>query len=247
MSEQIKYFSDNVLSSLRGNISENLSRYRHDGFGDMVNEIGWDIPLGIEFDSNKLDNLDLSKPNNISSIDRINSIIVGEALIGLDPSTANEERIWVRLSHIEAFNYSKARWLGNYDDAKLTKLIKDHMFAAKQTAIRDDHALSRLWWNYEIARKCAPDNIKGALSLILKSADIRSNFVERIWMTSRRCLASAVLNEMRDEEWLTSNEANFRKFMSNLNRLGGGVVFEAMCSDEIDDFVKRCVSIAKKG
>jgi hypothetical protein len=245
MSEQIKYLSDRALSDVRKSIATNLSRYRGDGFEDFAAEPGWDIPLGIEFDREKLNGLDLSKPQKVSEIDQANSRIVGEAFSGLDPSTANEERIWVRIAHVEAFEYSKARWLGADDDDALAKQVEDHVFARGQTAIRDDQAISRLWWNYEIARTCAPEDIDGALSLILRSADIRSNFVERIWMTSRQGIASAVLRFMRDDNWITDAEANFRNFMKSQNRFGGGIVFEALSDDEIDAFVGRCVVSAK--
>lgn len=245
MNAQIKYLSDRALTDLKNNIRENLSRYRGEGFNDLSNDPGWDIPLGIDLDADKLKQLDLSKPLKISDIDMANSKIVGEALSGLDPSTANEERIWVRLAHVEAFDYSRARWLEAEDDDRLEKQISDHFFAPGQTAIRDDHALSRLWWNYEIARSCAPGDIDGALSLILRSADIRSNFVERIWMTSRQNIAGAVLRVMRQDAWVTDAEANFRKFMKSLNRFGGGIVFEAMDDSEIDSVVEECVTAAK--
>lgn len=245
MATQIKYLSDRALSDLRKNIAENLSRYRGSGFADLADEPGWDIPLGLEFDAGKLATLDLSTPQRISEIDMANSKIVGEALCGLDPSTANEERIWVRLAHVEAFDYAQARWLGAEDDDRLAKQVADHFFAPGQTAIRDDQALSRLWWNYEIARTCSPDDIDGALALILRSADIRSNFVERIWMTSRQNIAGAVLRAMREDNWITDAEANFRNFMKSLNRFGGGIVFEALSGDEVDGFVGQCVASAK--
>lgn len=74
---------------------------------------------------------------------------------------------------------------------------------------------------------------------------IRSNFVERIWMTSRRTIAGAVLRAMRSETWITDAEINFREFMKALNKLGGGVVFETLSGAEADQFVAECVSFAK--
>jgi hypothetical protein len=91
-----------------------------------------------------------------------------------------------------------------------------------------------------------PDDPDTALSLILKTADIRSNFVERIWMTSRQGLACAVLGAMGSDPWITGSEANFRAFMKSLNRLGGGIVFEALDVDETMTFVRSCVAIAKE-
>lgn len=246
MKQPLRYLSDNVLLRLRGDIEANIDRYRNKGFEDVAGDPGWDVPLGIEFDQDKLATLDTSTPANIVSVDLPNSLIVGEAITGLSPAMANEERVWARLSHVEAIDYCRARWLTGREEEKHVSLVRDHFFAPTQTGIRDDHALSRLWWNYQIARSCMPDDIPGALALIMKSADVRSNFVERIWMTSRQSIASAVLRTMQSEPWVTETEGNFRQFMKALNRLGGGVVFEALTMAEVDAFVTECVSYARR-
>lgn len=245
MTAQLKYLSDKALARLRAAVSNNLARYRADGFQDFANDPGWDIGLKIEYDDEAIGRLDKRTPRTIAPIDLANSRIIGQALDQLTPTLANEERIWVRLSHIDAIEYTRARWLGPADDSRLTDLIEKHFFASTQTGIRDDQALSRLWWNYQIARTCSPDDVNGALELILKSADIRSNFVEHIWMTSRRSIASSVLAAMRRDPWLTQIELNFREFMKSLNKLGGGIVFEVLSENEIDAFVQDCVSDAR--
>jgi hypothetical protein len=244
MSAQLKYLSDAALAQLRKDIPKNLARYSGGGFADLATEPAWDIPLGIEFDADHLAQLDLSAPRAIASIDLKNSKIVGEALSGLDASTANEERIWVRLAHVEAFEYSRVRWIDGVASDKLQSAISDHFFAPSQTGIRDDQSLSRLWWNYEIAKTCEPTDIDGALELVMKTADIRSNFVERIWMTSRRHIAGAVLRAMKSKAWITGGEQNFREFMKAVNRFGGGIVFEALSDEEADKFVSECVEYA---
>ncbi|MBU0727044.1 MAG: hypothetical protein KJ904_00090 [Alphaproteobacteria bacterium] len=245
MTQPLLYLSDRVLGELRKNVGVNLDRYRTTGFADLAEEPGWDIPLGIEFDGTRLATLDQSTPQNIVSVDLPNSIIVGEAISGLSPAMANEERVWTRLSHVEAIDYCRARWITGREEARHENLIIDHFFAPTQTGIRDDHALSRLWWNYQIARTCMPEDVSGALAIIMKTADIRSNFVERIWMTSRKNIAGAVLRAMKSDLWITANEANFRMFMKSLNRLGGGVVFEVLDTGETDEFVRHCAAYAK--
>ncbi|WP_440639409.1 DUF6339 family protein [Bradyrhizobium sp. PUT101] len=245
MVAQLKYLSDKALAQLKSGLTSNVARYRTDGFQEFADDPGWNIGLGVEYDEVLLGTLDRSTPRTIAAIDLANSRIVGKALANLSPTLANEERIWVRLSHIEAFAYARERWIGQAEDGAVPKLVEDHFFASGQTKIRDDHALSRLWWNYQVARTCNPDNPDEALSLILKTADIRSNFVERIWMTSRRNIASAVLGLMKSEPWVTDAEKNFRMFMRSLNRLGGGIVFEVLDTDEINLFLKDCLSHAR--
>ena len=129
MSAHLKYLSDRSISQLRKEIPDNISRYRGDGFTDLADEPGWDVPLGVEFDADLLSQLDLSQPQHIAPIDLKNSTIVGKALSSLDPSTANEERVWVRLAHVEAFEYSRARWIGSAPDEDTRRGIKEHLMA----------------------------------------------------------------------------------------------------------------------
>jgi hypothetical protein len=246
MAVQLKYLSDKALTQVKAAVRDSIARYKTDGFADFADDPGWNIGLGVEYDDALLATMDRSTPRNVATIDMANSRIVGRALANLSPTLANEERIWVRLTHVEAFAYSRDRWIGAAGDAAIPKLVEDHFFASGQTRIRDDNAMSRLWWNYQIARTCNPDNPDEALGLILKTADIRSNFVERIWMTSRRNIASAVLGLMKSEPWVTEAEQNFRRFMRSLNKLGGGIVFEVLDAGDIDRFLKDCVSYARR-
>ena len=244
MSELLKYLSDSALSELRNSIPKNIERYTGNGFEEYASLPSWDISLKINFDRNLLATLDTTQQRTIAEVDLANSKIVGKALENLTPSLANEERIWVRLSHLEAFEYSRIRWLTGKKGEDLVSAIETHFFAPTQTIIRDDHALSRLWWNYHIAQTCMPDNTDKALELILKTADIRSNFVERIWMSSRRNIAGAVLRAIDTRGWITDAERNFREFMKVLNRQGGGIVFEALSESEADAFVEECADQA---
>ena len=159
----------------------------------------------------------------------------------LSPSLANEERIWVRLSHVEAFSYSRDRWLNGLEGTQaVADSVRLHLFARTQTGLRDDHAISRLWWNAYIARHCYPHNPDRGLELLLTRADVRSNLVERIWLTGRRRLATGVFRSMEADPHVLSSERSFREFMKAVNLLGGGIVFEAMADGEIDAFLARC-------
>jgi len=246
MSPQLRYLSDKSLEEWRQAIPSRLSRYRGDGFEDLADEPGASISLGISYDATLLASVRSQRERGAAADDLVNSRIVGKALEGLSPSLANEERVWVRLTHVELFQYARSRWMADEADDKLEETVRTHMFASTQTGIRDDNAVSRLWWNYRVAKLSSPDDVDGALALILKTADIRSNFVERIWMTSRRPIAGAVLRTMKHDGWVTETERSFRDFMKAVNQLGGGLVFEAMEPAEVDEFVCGCARFARE-
>jgi hypothetical protein len=123
-------------------------------------------------------------------------------------------------------------------------VIEDHFFAPTLTARRDDNAISRLWWNAYIATLADPDPALPALRVILQKADIRSNFVERSMTASRTSLAAALVRIMQRETSIIEREENFRAFMRIVNKLGGGIIFEAMTDAEVDSFMNMCAARA---
>lgn len=235
---KLKHVSEGVLQKLRADVKESIGRYLGEGFSDLAGEPGWGIERNVEVDLDALADLDGSERN--AAADLKNSRIVMKALAELSPSLANEEQVWVRLSHVEAFAYSRDRWLLGEPPDKHAAHILTHFFAPTQTRIRDDNALSRLWWNGYIARHCMPEDPERALELMHTRLDVRSNLVERIWLMGRRKLAAGVFRGMEKHASILESQESFREFMKTLNMLGGGIVFEAMTPSEIDDFIERC-------
>lgn len=243
MIEPLNYLSEAKLLELRMSVPSNLSRYRGDGFMDLVAENGWAIEsTHVQVDHALLAHLNESIASSKHDVQA--SIIVHRALQGMTPAMAAEERVWVRLSHVECLAYSRTRWLNGTSSGKLAAAVNTHMFARGIQGIRDDNAVSRLWWNMHIATISDPEDPQGALSLILATADTRMQFVERIGTASRGPIARAVVRAMRTYGWLRSNEDAFRHFMIVLNREGGGVLFETLTDTEADAYMEHCVRLA---
>lgn len=240
---QLKIFSDHTIEQLKSNIDSNKDKYLNSGFMDLDDD-DFSRVSHIHYDEKMLSKLDF--PDNVGEgiSDVKNSLIVGKALEQLTAAEANEGCIWTRLTHIECWDYTKKRWLKKKNGEYASSYIKAHYFAADRTSIRDDNAISRLWWNYYIAKKCMPEDIELALQLFVSKTDIRSNFIERIWLSSRKSIASAVLRALRDIKWLSSNALNFREFMKVLNMKGAGIVFEALSDHENDLFIQQCIQLA---
>lgn len=236
------HLDEATLSALHEAVPQNVDRYRGKGFAEYANEPGWRLPVeGVRPDLDALAALDGTTRS--AEADLANSRIVREALKELTPSLANEDRLWTRLAHIECFEYSVARWLDTdpeVPDEAVAKAAELHFFAGRQTQVRDDHAISRLWWNGFIAGKCYPDDPDHGLELLLRSADIRQNLIERPWLVSRPKIASGIFRKMERSPEIAGTLENFRVFMKSLNLRGGGVVFEAMTESEIDRFMDDC-------
>ncbi len=242
--EPLNYLSEAKLEELRQNVSQNRERYADGDFTDLQCDNGWAIKASeVRIQRELLAGLDGTVRS--AAGDRAASVKLYRALPGMTPALAREERIWVRLSHVECLGYAHSRWLSGFEGEELDRKVHRHMFGGDLTGIRDDNALSRLWWNMHIATIADPDDPESALTLILKTADIRSNFVERPNTAARLPLARAVIRAMRRNQWITSTERAFREFMIVLNRDGGGILFETMSDLDVDSIMDACADRAK--
>jgi len=240
--DKLKYLSEATLAQLRSNIVKNYERYTDGDFLELAAENGWSIDLAMQFDPCQLKKLD---PAVGAGPEVKNSILVWNALGGLSPALATEERIWVRLSHLECLEFSRKRWLKSSGKEATIDAIRRHLFAGTVTSIRDDHSVARLWWNAYVGYLAMPDDHERALKVMLSKADIRSNLIERTRTISRPQLAAAILRAMISDPRIAETEVGFRTFMKTLNRLGGGELFEVMPAAEIDRFILECASRAR--
>lgn len=240
---KLLYVGQQVADDLKNKVTENLDRYRDGSFGDLESKGDWRIPLSVEADLASLEQLKLADG---ATAEIQNSLIVGHALDKLTPTLARENRIWVRLSHVECLEYARRRWLQPVmNDDDLVKTVIKHFFAPTLTGCRDDHAIARLWWNHHIAKMVMPNNPARALKMILARADIRLNFLERPGLAARPSLARGIVRITESNADLLSGEHLFRQFMKQLNLLGAGIAFEVLGEDRIDRFMKHCLNYAK--
>lgn len=239
--KQLLYVGQHTADFLADNVPAHLDRYTEGDFSDLESGGDWRIPLSVTANLDAL--VDLS-PERTPETEVRNSLLVGAALSGLTPSLARENRVWIRLSHVEALEFSRKRWLENATEEKLEGSIRTHFFAPTWSRCRDDHAISRLWWNHKIASMLMPEDPETALTLILSSADIRLNFVERARIGARLPLARSILRVLSSTEGLKQSESAFRHFMKFINFRGAGRSFEVWKDAQIDAFVENCAQAA---
>ncbi|MGY2188167.1 DUF6339 family protein [Pseudomonas sp. SDO5591_S426] len=244
-STPLKYLSQVVVNELSENISINRDRYASGDFFDLSRENGWEVESDkVQINLDML--ADLDGTDGTAEADIRSSLIVYRSMPDMTPALAREERVWVRLTHVECLQYSRVRWVKTAKGENLDKVVLDHFFAKGRTGIRDDNAISRLWWNMHVATIADPDDPEGALRLILKTADIRQAIVERPNTASRQPLARAIVRAMRFNPWITSSEAAFREFMKEMNRDAGGVLFEAIPDSDADSALSAYAAKARQ-
>lgn len=236
---RLLYVGQQIADDLKNGIDENLERYRTGDFIDMEASGDWRIPLSLDVDIEKLGGL---RGEGGTEAEIENSLLVGNILSGLTPTLARENRLWIRLSHIECLEYARKRWLQEgLSDKDLAKSVSKHFFAPTLTGCRDDHAVSRLWWNHHIAKQIIPDSPIRALNVILARADIRLNFLERPGLAARPSLARGIVLSLEQNEDLLSGEQLFRAFLKQVNLRGAGLAFEVWTEDRINEFMNQCL------
>lgn len=241
MTSFLPYFSTRAADDLSAAVAENLERYVSGDFSAFLAKPGNSLTIPVDVD---LDALSALSFEQVPEADYKNALIVWGAFRRLTPNLACENRVWTRICHGEALPYARGRWLTGLEGDKLIKAIQIHLFATTQTMCRDDNAISRLWWSAFAAHRADPGDFETSLRLILKTADIRSNFIERPWISSRRSVASALLRKMKSEPWLTEKEINFRETMKALNVDGAGIAFEVLPETKANEVIDLAVEHA---
>lgn len=236
--ENLYYVSTKVEEQLIQSVKDNVGRYQSDGFADLATEEGWSVPLSVQVDRAMLKRLD---PAGTPEAEVKNSLVVWAALGKLTPALANEGRIWSRLTHVECFEYTRDRWMKGQKGKDPLKLARAHFFGDTMTRRRDDNGIGRLWWNAYIAKQAMPGNHGEALKALLKTADIRSNVVERTGTVRMVPLAAGILRAILALPKVVASEDGFRAFMKNTNKLGGGVLFHLMTPADVDLWLTRCI------
>lgn len=241
----LKFLSQVMLNELRGDVSINRDRYIEGDFLDLCKENGWEVKSDkVEVDLDMLATLDGT--DGTAEADIISSLIVYKSMPNMTPALAREERVWVRISHVECLQYSRARWIKKAEGEGLDKIVLEHLFAKNLTGIRDDNAISRLWWNMHVAKIADPDDPEGALRMLLKTADIRQAIIERSHTASRQPIVRAIVRALKNDPWISSYADAFREFMKVLNRDAGGVLFEVVPGSVVDDIVNASAAKAKR-
>ena len=233
----ILYLGQEPADMLKESVRSHVQRYMSGDFLDYEAKGNWSIRLTLTAD---IDALSALSPAEGVDAEVANSIIVGRSFSGLTPSLAREDRIWTRLSHIECLDFCRARWIrGQTDEDKVVSMVELHFFASTLTSCRDDHAVSRLWWNHHIASKIFPESVELGLRAMLGKADIRQGFVERSGLAARPRVARAIVELLIEDQSLATNMLHFKRFMRTLNLRGAGLVFEAMRDEQIRSFMRQ--------
>lgn len=239
--QPMRLLAATVVEELSKKIEENLDRYTKGDFLDLEKQSGWAIETKLaRWDPAIASALD---PSGTPAAEIKNSLLVYQALQGMTPALAREERLWTRLCHVECLDYARRRWIGK--EEKAVSAVRAHFFAASLRGCRDQNAIGRLWWNGHIATLAMPDDIETGLKHLLTRSNVRLQIVDRADSAFRQPLISGIFRLLGTEDWFNSYDAAIADFMFEVNKRSGGLMFEALGPDLIDSHLLTCLAAAK--
>ena len=237
----MKLLSAAKVEKLAAEIADNIDRYVSGDFTDLSKETGWSIETTLaSWNPAIVRDLD---PSGTAEAEVRNSLLLYKGLAGMTPALAREERLWVRLCHVECLEYARVRWLGQKD--AIAKAARLHFFASGLRGCRDQNAIGRLWWNGHVASLATPDNIEIGLKALLARANIRLQVIDRADSAFREPLIGCIVRLLGKDPWFNSNDAAIADFMFEVNKRSGGMIFEALNNDALDGHLEVCLEYAK--
>lgn len=240
MTEPVKYVSDRVVEQLLSKIGDNIPLYRGGDFGALSSEPGWALELkNVRYDPGFVSKLVLETSRE-AEIE--NSLVVYSAFQGMTAAIARQERVWVRLCHIDCLEYSRKRWIRSDPQTD----VANHFFARTLDQCRDDNAVGRLWWNGHLANRIDPSDPKRVLNQFLARANIRLQFLDRSNASFRLPIAKGIIRLLESEPWLHEHDRAFEVFMLVMDKHAGGLLFETLDEPELDQILASNLPAAKE-
>ncbi|HVZ97800.1 MAG TPA: DUF6339 family protein [Chitinophagaceae bacterium] len=151
-----------------------------------------------------------------------NSKALYEELKTLNETQASDERLWVYLTHVTFWKYMRKRWsMEKSSEGKEIGRLKDRYFLRTpniETLTRN--GIARLWWYAHLTYDTAKTNPYELTEVLLKRADLSVGITERA-LGSNKNIRTALLEFLKDNPTIASNEDKTREVYKTLNLVGG--------------------------
>jgi hypothetical protein len=226
---------------LRRTVPDNLDRYaeRKPWAGKATGPEPILLPSSLE----PAAPLTLEPPDGKDKKDFENSVRVHAAFPTLTRRQARDPRLWVRLTHVECWEYMRKRWddLGQHlatDRDKATRYVLAHYFVPQaQSRALLRNGVARLWWYAHLTHDPTRADPYELTRVLLSSLDIAQQVLER-----NMGRASRLRTEFLDFLLAHGNELGtsagtrrkrIRDLAKALNLRGGVTLLDALLPGEV--------------
>jgi hypothetical protein len=240
-----RFVHDECLRTLRGEVGNQLARYRSGQFDSLANDASLFFEGVFPIDDEALKKLE---PSNQAEVPNCMGVLA--AMPDLTPYDARDERLWVYLTHTTLLDYARQRWPIPDDDADAEKHIRKHFFANDRRQMERDNAASRLWWMGHLCQRVEGLSLEEALKAFLFKSDVRANIIERPTISQATNVFAVIVKRL----WASFNgkqelfdRTKFRDLMMEINSVGGFKLLDCLSEHDIgvvvDDAVQNRLMI----
>jgi hypothetical protein len=154
----------------------------------------------------------------------------------LTPFEANDERLWVRLTHDQGHKYMVKRWMNKKEKGQ--KVIQERFFfTGRSQSARIRNGISRLWWLAHLTLQpdeAIEENKWKYTKVVCESQDLITSLFERS-IGSYENVRWGVLEFYLENEAHFENERSLKikKMMRDLNNYGGVTLISLLTKDEV--------------
>ena len=235
-----RYLRYATLEELRTLVPANLASYRQGDFKHIETDSAWWFEHDVEVDELKLGTLILPAGQNLHEPE--NCKLMYTALGKLTPYEARDERLWTYLTHTTLLAYTRSRWPIPADDGEAVAHIRKHFFARDKRQVERDNSGSRLWWMTHLCARVQHPNLGKALEAFLFRSDVRASIIERPTSSQSTQVFGVILNRLvksyaSDKQLF--DRYKFRRFMREVNSVGGFLLLECMTKQQIDETIDQ--------
>ncbi|WP_105979385.1 DUF6339 family protein [Bacillus paralicheniformis] len=247
----LKAFKDKALSDLRKFITNYDKKTLREFFSQESPWIEkwyrqyfpdeeWAFDSKLKYNRVKL------KPDVSSDID--NAIALHESL-PLSRIQAVDERLWVYLSMVEYWQYTRLRWeldLKNLVDEKQQGRIRERYLVRSTKTDRPflRNSISRLWWAVEETKDENKEDPYELTRIVLGNTDIYLNVMERSFSRNEEVIKGILelISEM-GEEGLKRD--TYRQIVKQVNAMGGIIMLDFMTKEDLKEAIRKDLFITQ--
>ena len=250
---RLAYFTDKALERLLADIDKNKERYLGDdewldtyfyGFGDYFkySSVSVDMFSPYYATEGKLSNIQKSDE------DYNNIVKLYDAFKALTPWQAANPNMWTYLCHSvpEFRKYIKHRWLDDVRD----NTIRTRFFVTSSESLRNDNALSRLWWYGYLTYDKDADNPYHLTRILMINETVATDVIDTLNRTNFNRIKGVLLaiDEFKDE--LNPREPIIkyvREANKSLNRYAAVPALYFLTYDEISSIALGFLRKSREG
>jgi hypothetical protein len=173
-----------------------------------------------------------------------NARFIYEAFPGLTPSDANDERLWIRLTHDHCHSYMVKRWMSGGEKTQET-IIDRFFFKGRGQRTRVHNGISRLWWIAKLTVQEDANDVEEKwkyTKIICESQDFITSILERTMGTYPN-VRFAILDYYLDNKaaFGEAKSKKIQKLLRDLNNYGGVNLLPLMGKEQVTDLIKKII------